>query len=536
MTTNWMPLYYTRPLTEDFRTRGDKYIEFAETFLSPLRGKGAGKPLVLCEWQKWLLRAMFEEKEDGTLRYRRVTIGLPRKNGKSFLASIIQLYNALHSEPGDELYVAARNRRQAEIVFNGTLRMAQSIDGIGDYLKFTPSERTITNKYTGVEFRALTADGEGAQGLAPYISIADELHTWDTPRGKMMWSALKDGSGDRDEAMVIAISTAGSSTESTLGLLHKEGVSLSEIEDYTDVPSSSIGFFWWGAKPGEDPGDREQWIRANPMVAEGLYSMDELETEWASAEEKEELTDFLRYHLNVFAGNTGTRGEQPWIPDAHFVDSLITNSGNAGYNSPDDEAIIPEGSRIVLGFDGSRTNDSTAIVGIGMEALRKNVMGESVHPANLMGIWEKTGADSKWQVPVDEVMDTMDDIFSRYEVIALYCDTSYWMSEVQEWTRKYGRRVYQLTQNRRMGEASAAAETYILNGRIALPNSRRTDKLKSHIMSAVRRGKTISKSSEKSRDKVDAAIAYSLAAIALHRNEGHLRRIEQNKNRIRPVY
>ncbi len=83
----WSPSFFTErryPTTD-----GDEIIQFAEAHFRVLKGFRAGEPLVFTDWQKWLLRCLYERNEEGRLRYRRALIGLPRKNGKSLMGSAI---------------------------------------------------------------------------------------------------------------------------------------------------------------------------------------------------------------------------------------------------------------------------------------------------------------------------------------------------------------------------------------------------------------------------------------------------------------
>jgi phage terminase large subunit-like protein len=49
-----------------------------------LKGFRSGEPLEFTNWQKWLLRSLYERNDvTGRLRYRSALIGLPRKHGKS---------------------------------------------------------------------------------------------------------------------------------------------------------------------------------------------------------------------------------------------------------------------------------------------------------------------------------------------------------------------------------------------------------------------------------------------------------------------
>ena len=97
-TAKWLPTRYTKPLSEDFPTSGGVVIGLAEKFMSiPEQGY---KPLVLTEWQKWLINSALERypsnhsdpEKAGRLRYKQVVISMPRKQGKTLLGSLFTLF------------------------------------------------------------------------------------------------------------------------------------------------------------------------------------------------------------------------------------------------------------------------------------------------------------------------------------------------------------------------------------------------------------------------------------------------------------
>jgi phage terminase large subunit-like protein len=98
-------------------TDGADVSDFAALLLRVSKGFKAGEPLVLTDWQRWLMDALLERNEAGRRRYRRALIGLPRKNGKSLLGSALALYGLFVGERGAEVYSAAGDRQQARIVF-----------------------------------------------------------------------------------------------------------------------------------------------------------------------------------------------------------------------------------------------------------------------------------------------------------------------------------------------------------------------------------------------------------------------------------
>ena len=74
---------------------GDFAVDFIE-FLPQSIGEFAGQPLKLEEWQKFIVKSIFGWlKMDGTRRYKKAYIEIPRKNGKTTLAAGIALYTLL---------------------------------------------------------------------------------------------------------------------------------------------------------------------------------------------------------------------------------------------------------------------------------------------------------------------------------------------------------------------------------------------------------------------------------------------------------
>ena len=87
--------------------------------------------------------------------------------------------------------------------------------------------------------------------------------------------------------------------------------------------------------------------------------------------------------------------------------------------------------QVVLGFDGSDVDDWT-----GIRAETQD--GYQFTPQTSAGptIWNP--ADYGGRVPRLEVAAAVDELFTNYDVIRLYCDPPYWESEVDAWAEKYG--------------------------------------------------------------------------------------------------
>jgi phage terminase large subunit-like protein len=89
------------------------------------------------------------------------------------------------------------------------------------------------------------------------------------------------------------------------------------------------------------------------------------------------------------------------------------------------EGLRP-GDYIGLGFDGSRSDDSTALIAVRREDL-------TIHE---LGIWEKTGDD--WVIPRAEVHERVRDTFAAYRVGRMLGDPWKWENDLSLWAAEFG--------------------------------------------------------------------------------------------------
>ena len=100
-------------------------IAFIETVCFVPEGKFVGQPLRLQEWQKDILRAIYDNPA-GT---RRAIISMGRKNAKTTLSACLLLAHLCgppaRNRPNSELYSAAQIRDQAAIIFTLAAKMVR---------------------------------------------------------------------------------------------------------------------------------------------------------------------------------------------------------------------------------------------------------------------------------------------------------------------------------------------------------------------------------------------------------------------------
>lgn len=119
--------------------------------------------------------------------------------------------------------------------------------------------------------------------------------------------------------------------------------------------------------------------------------------------------DARRYYLNVAAPSSD------WAFDRERWAAL----GDGGIPEP--------GSLIVVGFDGARHDDATALVACDV------VTGTAWKAA----VWERPDGLDDWEVPELEVTDSVAELFDTWQVWRMYCDPPYWESTVASWEARF---------------------------------------------------------------------------------------------------
>ena len=109
--------------------KAEHILKFAK-FCRHVKGPDAGKSIELEGFQVLFLAAVygFRNKKDHSVRWvTDVILFVPRKSGKTTLASIIALYELLFGEAGPEVFTLATNREQASICFDSSKAIMESM-------------------------------------------------------------------------------------------------------------------------------------------------------------------------------------------------------------------------------------------------------------------------------------------------------------------------------------------------------------------------------------------------------------------------
>jgi phage terminase large subunit-like protein len=166
----------------------------------------------------------------------------------------------------------------------------------------------------------------------------------------------------------------------------------------------------------------------------------------------------------------------------------------------------PEGTQIVLGFDGSYNRDATALVGCTVE---------DVPHVFVVGVWERPTGAVGWVVRRNEVENTVGRALERWDVLELACDPPGWHAEISHWAETYGSPpVIEIPTNQRatMSELCSRLYTAIVNKGVTHDGNPR---LAAHMANAIVKetpgGAYMTKGNRHSSRKIDLAVAAVLA-------------------------
>lgn len=280
----------------------EKAVAFFPRHLCFTKGEWAGRPFELEAWQaNDIVRPLFGwKREDGTRRYRRCYVWVPRKNGKTELAAGIALLILLgDGEEGGEVYSIASHEGQARLVFGQAATMVGKSDTLSRDLICLKS--SIYCPALNASFKPLSGKAEGKHGFSASGLIGDEIHEWTSGD---LYQFVHDSEDARRQPLEFLISTAGK--KGTYG--EEVWDECQKILDGTlDDPETLVVVY--AADPEDDWQSEEVWRKANP----NLGVSKKLDTMRANARRARQLprleNHFKNYHLNMW-----TEQAVRWLP------------------------------------------------------------------------------------------------------------------------------------------------------------------------------------------------------------------------------
>jgi len=316
------------------------------------KGEWRGKPFVLNDFQrfKWTYPLFGWVRKDGTRRFRRSYIEVPKKNYKSTWASGVGLYMLVGDlEGGSEVYSTGADRDQARIVHNEAINMVEASDEFNAALGINRTNGNISYRATQSYYRALSAAPRGKHGLNIHCAILDELHEW---FGMDLWDSLRYGYRARRQPLELVITNAGNDIESVCYRQREKAQALLDGKFFDD------SFFAMILSVDEDEANAEVNSvmkgsielpvakKCNPGLGDIIKEEDFINDIRDIIQTPSDKPNFMRLSYGVWA-----TAVNPWLTKEHW---------NACGESFTEAELY--GRKCFGGLDMSKTQDMTSLV------------------------------------------------------------------------------------------------------------------------------------------------------------------------------
>jgi phage terminase large subunit-like protein len=486
---------------------GGAVTEWMEAHLVHGPGDIQGEPYRLDDEQRLFVFRAYELRPNGRRQYRRAVLSRRKGRAKTELGAAIAATELLGpcrfggwDEQGDPIAVPVRApdipcvataEDQAELLYGALCAMTEASPTLAPLVD-VGKERIFLRDRPGsaylVSSRSRTRDGG-----RPTFTPADEPHLWTTPELKSLHSTLNRNLLKRKSAdpwMLETTTMFRPGEESVAELSYRYGMQVlaGEIDDPYLLFDHLAASMDWDL---DDPAQLRAAIVEASGLAAGWTDIDAIVNEFHDPQFDD--ADSRRFWLNQLV----VAADQWLDPEAW----------RACEARPAIE--VAAGEAITLGFDGSKFDDSTALIGCRLQ---------DGHIFTI-GIWEKPDGPEGlgWEVPRLEVDAAVARTMETYGVVRFYADPPYWQDEVDNWQAQWGDVVDHWWTNRERQMALALERTHTAVARREVTHDGDA-RLTRHVQNARRderrSGTLIRKPRRHGPDKIDAAMAAVLAVEA----------------------
>lgn len=245
-------------------------------------------------WELFIVAVLFGWLRKGTelRRFRKASIYLPRKNGKSMLGAAIGWWMlGKDDEIGAEVYSGATSEKQAWEVFKPARQMALTEPLLPEGLGVTVGAQRLYKLHDGSKFEPII--GKPGDGASPSCAIVDEYHEHPTSE---LYDTMLTGMGARQQPLLLVISTSG---DNLAGPCYDDWLTVKKVLEKVTVDDTHFGIIFT-IDDGDDWTSEMALRKANPNFG---VSVDE---EFLHAQLRDAINNarsqgtFKTKHLNIW--------------------------------------------------------------------------------------------------------------------------------------------------------------------------------------------------------------------------------------------
>lgn len=358
-----------------------------------------------------------------------------------------------------------------------------------------------------LRMEAVTSNFRSLEGARSTFIVLNETHHWVSGNGGHQMYETIDGNATKKDSRYLAITNAYQPGEDSVAQRMRES-----WEKIRDGITADVGFLY----------DSIEAHPLTPLTPEALrIVLPKIRGDAVWLRPETIIQSVLDTTL------APSRSRRMWLNQIVAEEDALYGPGDWD-PLEDPDAVLMPGDEIVIGFDGGKTDDATALV-----ALRV-----SDQCAFKLGVWQRPDIEqrsrdqegvARWEVPREEVDSKIHEVFRAYKVLGFYADVALWESYISEWAVHYGEGLavkaterspigWDMRQSlQRVTRAHERLVRKILDKMLKHDGDR---DLRRHVLNAMRRennyGVSFGKEGRESPRKVDLYAALMLAHEALY--------------------
>lgn len=268
-------------LAEDFHD--DRYVydtydanlrmDFMEHCVRLTKSPFYNKPMILMDWQKALIEALYsfkmaEQSRDMGFwidRFKKLLLLIARKNTKSETSSALALSEFIVGPEGADIVASSNDDAQASLVYDAIDTMRMLIDP--NDLDTKRNQRFILNRATNTKVFKLSDRTKNKEGRNIDFAIVDETHEM---QENIIGKSIEQSQSLKDNPKFIDITTEGFVVDGYLDDELKKARAVINRED-PDDPAADRLLPWLYTQDSEREvwdGNRKNrlWMKSNPTL------------------------------------------------------------------------------------------------------------------------------------------------------------------------------------------------------------------------------------------------------------------------------
>ncbi len=547
-----------KKLHDRSRSRGLIAVWWIETFVVHGRGDVAGQPIAYGDEYAGFITDCYVLTKTGRRVYNSAFFSRPKGADKSGMAAALVLFEAFGpcrfdgwAEGGEEYtflgrtYVYSPGEPMGRTITQPIIRILATAEGqtgnVYDSVYFNLATETAplhalvtgygvdagltrTKLPDGGSIEPMSSGAASKDGGLETFVVFDESHLYNQPRLREMHFTVTQNLSKRKELAdpwYIETTTMYSPGEESVA---EQTYDLADLIEEGRTRRTKLLFdHRWGelgdGQKADDETDAEYEARIYAAF-EDAYG----ETAFYNSIESK-VDDFFdprnrESNIRRFFLNAVTEGENSWLKIIEWSRIGLRDRVKQAQRSGEKFSWRPpqRGEKITLGFDGSRTDDATALIAC-------RVSDGYVWPILIEEAPDSEEAKT-WVVDQAKVDKHVRATFEKYEVVGFFADPPYWQDYVDAWDKDFGdqmvvrgtrdKGLHFFTNNHKaMAMAVERAQTAILAGEVIHGNDPQFTR---HVTNARvwqrNTGDVIGKDKRGSKKKMDAAVAMVLALEA----------------------